>query len=338
VSKLSLGVQKAAESASALVTVPPILPTSRARLSEVSLELPEDLNYEEWAQLGRALDRMEHAVQWWRGDWWAFGGLHWRERLELVGKDKARSYAVSGVVSRAFKVLRRRNTLTFAHHQEVAGFTEDQQDYWLDRAAKEGWSRNELRREIRRARQVARISAVLPPDVYNVLLADPPWQYDFAETDSRNIDVNQYPTLPVEEIKDYHDGHGRSIADAIADDAILFLWATSPKLQEALTVMEGWGFDYRTGAVWVKDRVGMGYYVREQHELLLIGKRGDFPPPPQESDRRPSVIQAPRGAHSRKPDEVYELVEAMYPTGKWMECFQRRGRPGWAAFGNEPTE
>ena len=58
------------------------------------------------------------------------------------------------------------------------------------------------------------------------------------------------------------------------EDAVLFMWATSPKLTEALEVMTAWGFSYRTCTVWVKDRIGMGYYARQQHELVLIGKRG----------------------------------------------------------------
>lgn len=318
------------------VAIPAILPTVRAQLTETALSLPEDLTYEEWLQIGHALDRMDHALQWWRGDWWAFGGHHYGERVALIPKTDPRfqTYANAGLVAKAFESSRRRE-LSWAHHAEVAALSEREQDYWLDRAEAERWARNELRREVRRARQVERMSVALPPGQFNVLLADPPWQYDFAETDSRNLDVNQYPTLPVEQICDYRDDDGRSIAEAIAPDAVLFLWATSPKLTEALQVVEAWGFDYRTSAVWVKDRVGMGYYVREQHEWLLIARRADFPPPPNESDRRSSVIQAPRGAHSVKPDKAYEMVESMYPTGKWLECFARRDRPGWTAFGNQ---
>ena len=182
----------------------------------------------------------------------------------------------------------------------------------------------------------ARLAAILPPGKFNVILADPPWRYDFSPTDSRAIE-NQYPTLDLDEIRYYHDDGRRSILDAIADDAALFLWATSPKLTEALAVMDAWGFTYTTNAVWVKDRIGMGFYVRQQHELLLIGKRGDMPPPPDPATRQSSVIEAAYQGHSVKPDKVYELIEGMYPVATRLECFARRGRPGWTPFGNEPT-
>ncbi len=66
------------------------------------------------------------------------------------------------------------------------------------------------------------------------------------------------------------------VAEVAADDSVLFMWATSPKLREAMQVVEAWGFDYKTCMVWVKDKIGMGYYARQQHELLLIAKRGDI--------------------------------------------------------------
>src|SRR5690606_19179833 len=100
-------------------------------------------------------------------------------------------------------------------------------------------------------------------------------------------------------------------------------------------VIDAWGFDYRTCMVWVKDRIGMGYYARQRHELLLIAKRGNFPVPDPE-DRPDSVIDAPLGQHSAKPDVVYELIERMYPTvERKVELFARRPRDGWAAWGNQ---
>lgn len=176
--------------------------------------------------------------------------------------------------------------------------------------------------------------ALLPAGMYDTILADPPWRYEFTVTPSRAIE-NQYPTLPVEAICDYHDDAGRSIREVIADDAVLFLWATNPLLPEALRVVEAWGFEYVTNVVWIKNKIGMGYWVRAQHELLLIGRRGNVLAP-EPARRRSSVIEAPRRGHSVKPDEAYDLIESMLPKGKWLECFARRGRSGWTAFGNAP--
>jgi N6-adenosine-specific RNA methylase IME4 len=124
------------------------------------------------------------------------------------------------------------------------------------------------------------------------------------------------------------------VGELAADDAVLFMWATSPKLAEAMRVIEAWGFTYRTCAVWVKDKIGMGYYVRQQHELLLIAARGELPVP-QPADRVSSVIHADRTEHSAKPEEFYELIEGMYPEYRRIELFSRAPRDGWEGWGNQ---
>jgi N6-adenosine-specific RNA methylase IME4 len=86
--------------------------------------------------------------------------------------------------------------------------------------------------------------------------------------------------------------------------------------------------------VWVKDKIGMGYYFRQQHELLLVAGRGKSKLAPPEG-RVSSVIEAPRGKHSEKPQHVYEILEAMYPDSSRVEMFARVARDGWDAWGNE---
>jgi N6-adenosine-specific RNA methylase IME4 len=115
---------------------------------------------------------------------------------------------------------------------------------------------------------------------------------------------------------------------------VLFLWAPAPLLTDALSVMTAWGFEYVTNMVWVKDKIGVGHWVRNRHELLLIGRRGEFPTP-EPANRPSSVIEAPRREHSRKPDEAYEIIEAMYPELPKIELFARHARPNWSAWGNE---
>jgi N6-adenosine-specific RNA methylase IME4 len=193
----------------------------------------------------------------------------------------------------------------------------------------------EAKKEIRqqdKAVRVAEIASREPAPLaaagpFAVLYADPPWRYDFAEDQGRQIE-NHYPTMTLEQLTD--------LDVPAAADSVLLLWATSPKLLDALDLMQAWGFEYRTSMVWVKDRIGMGYYARQQHEWLLIGKRGSLPVPDPE-DRPPSVVSAPRGQHSAKPDEVYALVERMYPLLDKCELFQRRPRNGWAGWGNQAS-
>jgi N6-adenosine-specific RNA methylase IME4 len=124
------------------------------------------------------------------------------------------------------------------------------------------------------------------------------------------------------------------VADLATPDAALFLWATSPHMREAFQVLDAWGFDYRTNLVWVKNSPGLGYWVRNQHELLLIGVRGKMRSP-AEGTRPPSIIDAPKRGHSRKPEEVYEIIERMYPDLPKIELFARNAREGWAVWGNE---
>jgi len=124
------------------------------------------------------------------------------------------------------------------------------------------------------------------------------------------------------------------VSHLATDAAALFLWTTAPHLQESFDVLAAWGFEYKTTVVWVKDKIGLGYFVRNQHELLLVATRGDMPSP-SPANRPASVISAPRREHSRKPDEAYALIEQMYPELPKVELFARQKRSGWQTWGNE---
>jgi N6-adenosine-specific RNA methylase IME4 len=125
-----------------------------------------------------------------------------------------------------------------------------------------------------------------------------------------------------------------AVAGLATADAALFLWSTVPHLEKALATLAAWGFEYRTNIVWVKHAPSLGYWARNQHEILLIGARGGMRSPP-EGVRPSSVLHAPRREHSRKPDEAYELIERMYPELPKIELFARNARDGWAAWGNQ---
>jgi len=190
------------------------------------------------------------------------------------------------------------------------------------------------RREERRQERIENIAEMVsnnkPLDgigLFPVIYADPPWQYDHPISDSRRIE-NQYPTMPIEEI------YALPVEKIAAPDCILFLWVTTPFLKKGLRVLEEWGFDYRTSMVWVKPSIGPGQWVRQRHEYLLIGVRGNIPTPKGEN-KPDSVIEAPRTEHSEKPEVVYEIIERMYPELPKVELFCRKPRTGWVAWGNE---
>ena len=162
---------------------------------------------------------------------------------------------------------------------------------------------------------------------YAVIYADPPWQYDFSRSLSREVE-NQYSTMTLEEIK------ALDVDSICHKDAVLYLWTTAPKLVEALDVIQAWGFTYKTHACWIKQKWGMGYWFRSQHELILVGTRGSFPPPDPD-DRIASVFNCDRGEHSKKPDFVADYLNDLYPDMAKMELFNRGGRYGWDVWGDE---
>lgn len=192
----------------------------------------------------------------------------------------------------------------------------------------------DVKRTERRKVRVAHINGITEGNrelstatLYPVVLCDPPWRYEHCETDSRQIE-NQYPTMGLDEIC------ALPVPKITTPDSVCFMWVTSPKLAEALRVLDAWGFTYRTCAVWVKDKIGMGYYFRQQHELLLVATKGELPVP-EPTARPSSVINGPREAHSAKPKCVHEMIAGMYPEFAKIELFCRDAQPGWAVWGNQ---
>jgi N6-adenosine-specific RNA methylase IME4 len=182
-------------------------------------------------------------------------------------------------------------------------------------------------RVVRRRQRDARLPAPppLPRGPFEVVLADPPWQ--LGNPDGPYAPENHYPTLPLAEIK--------ALAVPAAEDALLFLWAVNCLLPQALEVMEAWGFIYVTNLVWVKPSIGLGRWVRNRHELLLVGRKGDFPAP-ELADLPDSVVEAARRRHSEKPACVRKAIERMYPHASKVELFARgTATPGWFFWGNE---
>jgi N6-adenosine-specific RNA methylase IME4 len=194
-------------------------------------------------------------------------------------------------------------------------------------------ARQVVKQESRAEREtaLAQEQSALPDKRYGVILADPEWRFEVysRETGMDRAADNHYPTSATDAIA------ARPAGDIAASDCVLFLWATAPMLPDALKVMTAWGFEYKSQCVWNKDRIGTGYWFRNAHELLLVGTRGRIPAPAM-GTQMPSVIEAPVGAHSAKPDVFLEMIEAYFPTLPKIEL-NRRGpaRPGWDAWGNE---
>jgi N6-adenosine-specific RNA methylase IME4 len=188
--------------------------------------------------------------------------------------------------------------------------------------------RRRAEKEAELAETTQATSKALGTQVYGVIYADPPWRFEpySRDTGMNRAADNHYPTMTLDRIK--------SLPIPAAPDCVLFLWATVPMLPQALDVMAAWEFTYRSHFVWVKHRVGTGYWNRNQHEVLLIGVRGDIPAPAP-GQQFSSALQAESGAHSAKPFAFRELIEEMFPNLPRLEMFARERFAGWDSWGNE---
>jgi N6-adenosine-specific RNA methylase IME4 len=211
----------------------------------------------------------------------------------------------------------------------------ERQRRWRKERAKEAKLANpKLRakqeRRATRERELAGKILALPTTRFGLIVADPEWRFEpwSRATGMDRAADNHYPTSVTEVIA------ARDVASITADDCVLYLWATAPMLPQALMVMGAWGFDYRSQVIWSKDRTGTGYWFRNKHEILLVGVRGKIPAPAPGTQFE-SVITAPVGEHSRKPDAFLAMIERLYPSLPKIELNARRAREGWHSWGWE---
>jgi len=167
----------------------------------------------------------------------------------------------------------------------------------------------------------------IPKGKFNVIYADPPWQY--SNTGFDQSASQQYPTMPNDELYELIE----KLNPLFAENAVLFLWVTNPFLWVGHQLIEHWSFDYKTDMVWIKNKgPSMGWFTISRHEHLFIATRGDGMHPEHRSN---SWFEAQATKHSKKPEVMYEIIEKMYPNGKYLELFARNKRKGWESWGNE---
>lgn len=169
----------------------------------------------------------------------------------------------------------------------------------------------------------------LPKGKYSVIYADPPWKYgDEQDTDKLGGATKHYPLMSIDELCDL------GVSAIAADNAVLFMWVTSPLLEECFDVISKWGFKYKASFVWDKIKHNMGHYNSVRHEFLLICTRGSFTP---ENIKLFDSVQSIEKTkkHSQKPQEFRKIIETLYPSATKIELFARETHPGWEAFGNE---
>ncbi|KDA44516.1 MT-A70 family methyltransferase [Frankia sp. BMG5.23] len=157
---------------------------------------------------------------------------------------------------------------------------------------------------------------------YATILADPPW--DVEQKGGRGA-VRHYPLMPLGAIQALH------VPQLVQDDAHCWLWVTNATVHAGRDVLAAWGFTYRSILTWIKPKLGLGNYLRNQTEHLLLGTRGRAP---IRFRAQGSWFYAPVQEHSHKPEEQYAIIERCSP-GPYLELFARRKRAGWQVWGNE---
>jgi site-specific DNA-methyltransferase (adenine-specific) len=174
---------------------------------------------------------------------------------------------------------------------------------------------------------------------YQIIYADPPWKYIQGKSMGTNFagaaDA-QYDCMPIEDIR------ALPVYQIAEDKCILFLWATFPMLREALSVIDAWGFEYKTNAfTWVKTNAnnmgflfGIGYYTKSNAEICLLATRGNAHSLVKDNSIS-QMIMTPKMAHSRKPSEVRERIVQLCGDIPRIELFARRKVKGWDCWGNE---
>jgi N6-adenosine-specific RNA methylase IME4 len=202
---------------------------------------------------------------------------------------------------------------------------------------------NEEAGKRRKQNTLADLYPPLPNKKYEIIYADPPWdyggklQFDRSSTTKEKIDFSKnifissaefkYPTLKTSELKKLQ------LQSICADDCLLFMWVTNPHLAQGIDLGISWGFEYKTVAfVWNKMVHNPGKYTMSYCELCLVFKRGKIPSPRGARNIK-QLVNSPRGAHSEKPNEIRSGIEQMFPTQKKIELFARGRFTGWDIWG-----
>jgi N6-adenosine-specific RNA methylase IME4 len=174
---------------------------------------------------------------------------------------------------------------------------------------------------------------------FSTILADPPWQFlnRTGKIAPEHRRLSRYPTMKLEDIR------ALPVSQVTQEKAHLYLWCPNALLPEALVVMSAWGFVYKSNIVWHKvrkdggpDGRGVGFYFRNVTELLLFGVRGKSVRTLAPARSQVNFLATRKREHSRKPDELYPLIEACSP-GPYLELFARGTRPKWKAWGDQAS-
>ncbi len=317
----------------------------------VGTEIIRPSTKDEWITYGEILKRVDEAKQWAIGDWLCDGKRHYGDGLYkkasgIIGLDENSLRHHKSMADR-FELCLRKHNLLWSHYKEVVSIRkiEEKKDGKLElskepdmekmqellkKAEKRNLSVRELGEIVKQYKrhQDEKIRLANAPEKYSIFYADPPWKYADELIEGYGAAIHHYPPMSIQELCEL------PIKTKAFDNAALFLWVTSPILEECFEVIKAWGFEYKTSFVWDKIKHNYGHYNSVRHEFLLICIRGSYLP--ENNELRDSVVSIERiSEHSAKPVCFRILIEKMYPNSKKIELFGRKKYPGWDSFGDE---
>jgi N6-adenosine-specific RNA methylase IME4 len=317
--------------------------------SRVALNLPDGIPFEAWASVGEALCTVEASIQWWIGDWWAYGERRYGKRKEISDLLREQGRKIPGFqalmnfgwVAKRFEPSTRVEAVSWSVHRALAAVDDPvERGDLLSEAEIKGWTERKAKAEVSQRKVARDIGCGLANDDtctvadlrqlvaggtrYGCIYADPPWPYDNQGT--RGATGKHYAGLTVEQLT------ALPVRGLAANDAHLHLWTTNGFLKESIGLMEAWGFELRSTFVWIKPTIGTGNYWRNSHELMLTGIRGNAT---RFRDRSlKSWVECKRGQHSAKPEQVRHFIERASP-GPYLELFGRSPATGWTTWGDQ---
>ena len=316
----------------------------RLTKAEQMLELASDLS-----EIKKIIDVAEAARVYIRAAKIGEGAARHAERVKLLGQRKA-----GECLSKLERAKPGRNREQVAPHfspyraaiqdagiektaakryQQVAAIPEPRFKEYIEKETREITTSGLLKEHRQQRKEESKAAAVeqiakevkAPRGPFRVIVADPPWKYGARAEDPSHRARNPYPDMSVEQIK------ALPVGELAHKDCILWLWTTNAFLRQAFECLDAWGFENKTVLTWVKDRMGLGDWLRGQTEHCLMAVRGR---PVVTLKNQTTALVAPLRQHSRKPDEFYALVESLCP-GNRLEMFAREPREGWHSWGAE---
>jgi len=335
----------------ALVYIEKEVATPNIQLSPTGAVISEKTSYNELLHAGGQLkkfhDAFESSIHWILGDLLNFAENKFSDMVSQLEHEwgfKYQTLANDKWVTKNIDFSVRTEKIPFRHFERIALFEQDEQKIWIKKILENGkdgkvMSNSDLKLAVREYKREKAMedSGNLPDDVFQVIYADPPWLYrDQLEEDGDLTSVKgmqtygatekHYPSMSINELCEMN-------MPRTGENAVLFLWVTSPLLEESFEVIRAWGFKYKTSFIWDKVKHNYGHYNSVRHELLLICIKGSCTPDNKKLFDSVQTIEKTK-THSQKPDRFYEIIEAMYGGNK-IELFARNKRKGWISWGDE---